>query len=814
MERPATLQEAAMPDSDPDVMVLNRETSANGDSPPPPGGDDRPPAPGATAVFQGMLSVLGEELESLHRGMAAVQRDVAGARAEARAESRAIVAAATEQVDQTLDRRLAELSARLTAEGPAQDLREAVSGIAGRLERLETVLVDRAGEATDAKETVEAAQATILGGLASLEERMVAPAQEDSAELRRSLAPVVERLGAMEHSVLGSFDGLVARLEGLGRLGDGMATLQETVGRSQAETTAALADVGRSLAERMADVGPGVTRQVAELMDLSRLEEMGRHEHVDIEVAVRQGLGSLEARLAQIEEAVAASGAACPASAHALTERVTGVVAKAVGEVAERMGGIEQRLDARSRATGEESATAAEEVRGRLAQLEAATDEGRVEAREAAARVEQAGTLTRKHLAGLELAAQAIQDAPPFAARTVVETLSPAIEDVNDRVARLELALERLVDQADLRSATMASELHGVLATGMERLVTLAARSEESTAAELAGTRARLEAIVSSLADLAADVAGVAEVGRRLSDEGRARPVLEAIDAASRENGEVLAALHSSITRRIDSRVRAIGGMVEGMAAPLGVAASLVPTVEEVSRIVASQNVAVEHIHALAEQMAAALGAVPGGLPGAFGRHEAVLEQVQAALAGHSGEAEKFREIIAGLDSSIGRALEAARSYLGEGLMHVSRRQAGTGRAIETATAALQSMERQLNGLAGLCQSLASGVEQQTGTSARVADLVLETRSALRSDVERLEATVYLEALKLHQQDQARLAGAASTTTEVMEREAAVLAQRISAVAAAVETVRSVLHTHVEDSSRVGSAPLALVRDN
>ncbi|HUP69289.1 MAG TPA: hypothetical protein VM142_05675 [Acidimicrobiales bacterium] len=402
---------------------------------------------------------------------------------------------------------------------------------------------------------------------------------------------------------------------------------------------------------------------------------------------------------------------------------------------------------------------------------------------------------------------------PDFSARTVVENLSPVIEDVNDRVSRVEEVLSRLVDQADLRSTTLSSELHGVMAGGMERLASLAARTDEATAAEIQGVRSRVEVIASSLAGLSAEVTGIAEVTRRLVDEGRARPLLDAIDASSREQGEVLSALHTSITRRIDARMRAVAEMVEQLSSPLDAAAALAPGLEEVGRAIAGQQAALERMESIAAEVATTVGGVQGGLAAALARQETALEQVLISVADRRDGEATVREAVAGLEASMAASLEAVRSYLGEGLMHVSRRQAGAGKAMESAAAALQSMERQLNGLAGLCQSLASGAEQQTGASARVADLVLETRSALRSDVDRLEATVHLESLKLHQQDQARLAGAASATTEVVEREAALLAQRVSAVAAAVESVRSVLHTHVEDASRGVAAPLSLVKD-
>jgi len=620
-------------------------------------------------------------------------------------------------------------------------------------------------------------EATFLHGLSALEERLATSVPQDSldgAGLHRSVAEIIERLDVMERVAFGNLDGLAPH--------------------------------------------------VAALMELvPRLEEIGRHPDHDVEEGVRRVVGDLDLRLEQIEESVSASSTAWSSSARILTEAVASLVAKAVGDVGDRVGEIDQRVTALGQNVADQSVARSHEaktqwavVEARLAQLEATNGEGRAEATGAADRLERAAAATREHLAGLEASVRAIQDAPPFAARTVVENLSPAIEDVNDRVGRLEQALGRLVDQADVRSTTLASELHGVLATGIERIAAVASRAEEATTTELHGTRNRLDTIAASLVDLAAEVSGIAEVGRRLADEGRSRPVLEAIDAAARENGEVLAALHSSITRRIDARVRSVGEMVDGLAAPLSATAALAPTLHEISQAVSNQHAVVDRVRMLGEELRDAVGGVPGGLAGSLGRQEAALDEMRAAVVGRVGDSDALRDAFAGLDASIGRSLEAVRSYLGEGLMHVSRRQAGTGKAMESATAALQSMERQLNGLAGLCQSLSAGVEQQSGASARVADLVLETRSALRSDVDRLEATVHLEALKLHQQDQARLSGAASATSEVVERETGLLAQRISAVAAALESVRSVLHTHVEDASRAGAAvaPLALVKDN
>ena len=428
------------------------------------------------------------------------------------------------------------------------------------------------------------------------------------------------------------------------------------------------------------------------------LEELRRAMTASEVVAERtaESVRAVDRRLDRLEGLMTqlAEGGVGSSSTRSLTEAVAGLVAKAVGDVSERVAQVEGQIDA------------------------------------------QGG----------------------MAARAVVDNLSPAIEDVNDRMARVEQALGRLVDQADLRATTLATELNAMLATATERLMALVGRTDETVASQLGAIRSQVDAVAGSLSAVEAEVAAVSGAARRLAEDGRVRPVLEAIETASRENGELLATLHTALTRRIDAGGRSIGELADGVGAALA-------------------------------------------------RQEAVLEQMRGSVAERSGQGEMLREAFDHLEASMSQSLETVRSYLGEGLVHVSRRQAGTGKAMESAAAALASMERQLNGVAGLCQSLASGMEQHTGAASRVADLVLETRSALRGDLERLESTVHLEALKLHQQDQARLAGAASATTEVVERETALLGQRLSAVASAVETVRTVLHTHMDERGRGPLSP-------
>ena len=140
-------------------------------------------------------------------------------------------------------------------------------------------------------------------------------------------------------------------------------------------------------------------------------------------------------------------------------------------------------------------------------------------------------------------------------------------------------------------------------------------------------------------------------------------------------------------------------------------------------------------------------------------------------------------------------AIEELAASMETGVNSIGRRQAAVYKMVERVVAGMEDEQRGMEVLQRLAQSLGSTVEQGTSMGGRVADLVLESRTALRADVERLESAVHLEAVKQQQQAQAHLSQAVATIGDVVERESAMLAQRVSAMTAAVETIRTVLHT-------------------
>jgi ABC-type transporter Mla subunit MlaD len=205
--------------------------------------------------------------------------------------------------------------------------------------------------------------------------------------------------------------------------------------------------------------------------------------------------------------------------------------------------------------------------------------------------------------------------------------------------------------------------------------------------------------------------------------------------------------------------------------------------------------------------------ALPGGVEAAVTavaseigeQHEAVseaLDRFRDTMEVEGGNVHRVHEAVKSLSVTVDGGLERMRSSVGEGLVGVGRRSSAVMKQLERVAAMLEDDRRGLESLQALAQTLAAATEQSGAMSGRVADLVLESRSAMRGDIERLESSVHLENVKQQQQAQAHLAQAVATIGDVVERESVVLSQRVSAVTAAVETIRTVLHAHVEDATR------------
>ncbi|HEX9970212.1 MAG TPA: hypothetical protein VGB03_08740, partial [Acidimicrobiales bacterium] len=408
---------------------------------------------------------------------------------------------------------------------------------------------------------------------------------------------------------------------------------------------------------------------------------------------------------------------------------------------------VAQLQEAVNRSRGETLAAVqqvveAPEVADRLARIESAV-------------VEVAGAATPERLARIESVVTDLADADRLAriesavvevaARTATrseDALPEALDEVSARLARVEAAVAAAREQDEARATALTTELQSALGSGMERLLATAAGKDDLVASDVRSALARLGEVAAGVDSVSGAVANVAEQVGRLVADDRSRTVIAAVEAASREQQDALGAVHTAVVRRIDGRTSALANLLDGFA-------DLPP----------------------------------------------VLQRLAAAADEDESRAKAAERLMAEL-----------RDDLAQEVGTLAKRQVGALRLLEKVTASLDDEQRRLEGVQSLCQSVAGAVEQQAAVGSRVAELVLETRAAMRDDVERLESTLHLDTVKRQQHDQARLASVASGVAEVVERETALVAQRVAALASTVESLRNSLHSNLDGLHAVSTS--------
>ena len=434
----------------------------------------------------------------------------------------------------------------------------------------------------------------------------------------------------------------------------------------------------------------------------------------------------------------------------------------------------------------------------RLATLETAVarpDTSALEARLAAVeerlapvadRLEEARGLTRS-LARLEAAVAEGRAEVAMAAKTAADAPSAPSDDgiggrLADRVAQLQEAVNRSRGEA-----TSAVERIGD-ALG-QRLAAL----EAAVAAAPASAATPVES--------AAEAAAWEDVVDRV---GRLESLLRDLGAAEEARATRLAAdVQSSVAAGMDRLLSHAAAVDESLAAEMraalhrlaevassveGVSAGLDGVGRQVARLAGEERLrpVLDALEATAREQQEALAAAQAAVV----RRVDVRTSALARMLDGNGE----------LGPHLGR-LAAALDGFDRSVTGLTRRQSATLKLLEQLGAELGDEHRRLEAVQSLCQSVAAAMEQQAAVGGRVADLVLETRSAMRADVERLESTVQSEAAKSRQLDQGRLAQVAAGLTEVVEREATLVAQRVAAVGAVAEAVRASMLTPEELSS-------------
>lgn len=422
----------------------------------------------------------------------------------------------------------------------------------------------------------------------------------------------------------------------------------------------------------------------------------------------------------------------------AVVHGILATLAEVLDRLDSRLAGLETRLGdveagvARPDTSALETQLAA--VVDRVAHLHEAVNRSRGEATVA---VEQVGDSLVERLTGLEGALASFG-----AVRLHGTDDVPGLGDVLERLARLESLMQQQLSDQEARGARLAAEVQSVLGSGMERLLTHAGAADEMRSSDLRSSLQRLTEVASAVDGIGTAVTELHEQLARLTAEERMRPLVNALETTALEQRESMAELQTALVRRIDGRTSALARLVDGNG-------DLAP----------------------------------------------LLQKLGAALDEQDAHSRELADAVRGVPGAVQQQLGSLREDLEQTVTGLTRRQSATLKLLERLGAELGDEHRRLETVQSLCQSVASAVEQQAAVGGRVAELVLETRSVMRSDVERLESTVQLEAVKGRQQDQARLAQVAAGVTDVVEREAALVAQRVAALVGTVESVRAALHT-------------------
>ena len=400
------------------------------------------------------------------------------------------------------------------------------------------------------------------------------------------------------------------------------------------------------------------------------------------------------------------------------------------GNIAERLGKLEGALEA---AKSREAGTA--DALGALLRRLDALDARRAEAHD------QSHSTTAAVAEQIEAAMSSL-----LAAVEDRDRLLPmAMSAVSDRVSERLGALEQLIRQTASGHEDVTDSLQAAVARLDSRLGALERATEEARAgAERAGQR--VDDLGPAIEEMGGYLRGVDAALARLYEQADARS-----DARSQE---LQALLDTGVQRLVaragesdklsSSELRAVRVRLEELFTAVTGAGSAQAVRETLDTLAGESRQGLRELHSSLSRRLDA-------------RTQTLVEAMESMVDCQAGH-EPVLEAVRALESSLERSLDSLRGYLGDGLVHVNKRQAGVGKGVERVLAAVAQEQNQVQSLLALCQSTAAAAEQQGAVGARVADLVLESRAALRGEV--------------------------------------------AAVAAALDTLRTLLHAHVEDTAR------------
>jgi hypothetical protein len=781
-----------------------------------------------------------ERLERLEELEPALTTALAGARTEADAaaarlaaqvegsldESREVVARSVEQgaasVLASVEERIGAVEGRLTEQlvAVAQRLADMERWAGERVDGVESRIIARVAEVEVAVEASGAAVAGRLGQgfdqrldevagrlaerVGQAEQVAVGNAEEAERRIGAHVAAMAETATGVATSMAAGVATSMAT--GMENLTLRLAEIDATLAALRAESAALPANVGEQVQVLVGNAlsgwrnrlrrgeGEEGSRKVLDqlALQLARVEEtLGdglNRMHDAVNRAQGESLEAAQTTSAEVRRLLDAAQAEAERSAGHVIESVVGEQRRLAGDVvdqlrrpasdheeqldamaalAERLVAVQDELARRDAALAESIRAAATEAAGRLA----ATQEAVLAAIEAS---EDDSELRR--MVGQELA-----------------RLREAVLETHARAGSVASSVAKQVDEVVQHAATVLGERvarERAASEGVRRDVESVAVRIDELGKSVAATRRELPDVLRSVvaeADLGqaveavqAAVAGLAASEKERVEQGRA--VLDAVTNANQEHHEVLHALHSSLAKRFDARTKSLAETLDGLVTSLEAARKLGPSLDKVSTRLDAQQPYLDQIRHQLVQLAASITAVPADVERRHAEATASLQQVTDSLAG-------LRQHAAALDRAV-QAMRASQEGLAAAFIDLRDGNGVVPQRLDQIGAAVQAGRRQLVEVGDLTRGVAGAVEQQQAMGARLAELVSQVRAATRSDIERVESSIHLEVLKQHQQDQARLTQAVAGVSEVVEREAAVIHQRVSALAAEVDAMR------------------------
>lgn len=654
----------------------------------------------------------------------------------------------------------------------------------------------------------EVVQAAVGRRMAQIEASLAEARAEAEAVQRQAVSNVQDTIDAHLGAVGARLDEVAGQLAE--RIGQGeqitvahAEKLQQHIDQTAAVTTAAIAAARADTSDVVSQAAESITLQLSELdaaLAALRAESAGLPANVGEQV--QAAIGSWRNRLRRGE------GDADTNAVRKAFEDLGAQMAAATEHLGEGLTRIHESVNRAQGESLEAAQTTTAEVRRLLDAARADTERHAGEQLDGVAAIAERLVTLHEDLSRRDARlAQALrQSADATAARVeeaqqaILAAVAVADSDddevrtwLNDEFARLRSAVQEAHVRAGSVAATVARQVDDVVQAAVAA-VTDRVANERTTAdgirRDVEVLAARLEELGKSVSagrrEFAATAQGLPELIRNVIDldalAAGDKTVLEAVASANQEHQEVLQAMHSSLSKRFDARIRVIAETLDGLTTSLEAARTLGPSLDKVSSRLESQQPHLDQIRSQLVQLAATITSVPADVERRHNEAVTALERVTDSLG-------TLRKHAASLDRAV-QSMRTSHDGLVAAFVDLRDGNGVVPQRLDQIGSSLDATRRQLGEVVETGRTVVSAVDQQQAMGNRLAELVTQVRAATRSDIERVESSIHLEVLKQHQQDQARLTQAVAGVSEVVEREAGVIAQRVSALANEVDAIR------------------------